>query len=229
MRKRIGWDLATLAFLTVLCWTARARAQEPPPEQPFGRAGQWTFAVENAVGVDYVTDHRTSDAQIQSTDTIDLSVSPRAGVDRFVSHGLSVGGSLRVYRSTSHLQTATAPTPAGYTVTIPNVTTTNVDLGPRVGYAARLSGWLSLWPRAGITFLYGDTSFGSTYVLDVSVDAPLVFRVAPHAALTVGPSFDRTLWSKSNTTITTGVGVITGSEHDTITEVGLHAGLLVTL
>ena len=110
-----------------------------------------------------------------------------------------------------------------------DVSSTGLAVAPRIGYAARLASWLAIWPRAGISVAYSDGEPGgsTSTLVELTVEVPLVFRVTPHAALTVGPTFDRSLWTK--TTITATEAGQSSSEKDTVTEIGVHAGLLVHL
>jgi hypothetical protein len=237
MTTRTATGVALVA-LSLIASSAPAAAQTPAPDHPFGVAGRWSFAVESALGVGFQSDTRTNTGNVQTSNTIDLFASPRLGVDRFFARGLSLGASLWLNRSSTSLQmTPPAPPPSGTSSFVAtNTSGTSVVFDPRVGFAARLNPWLWLWPRAGITLVYstatgesgGQTAEdSSSFTLDLSIDAPLVFRVAPHVALTAAPSFDRTLWMK--TTINVPPAAATGVDHDTLTEVGLHAGLLVYL
>jgi hypothetical protein len=96
---------------------------------------------------------------------------PRVGIDYFITHGFTLGGNLGFANLSNDDRSSTA-----------------VLFGVRAGYALRLGHVVSIWPRAGFSYLSwsGDDSF--TFAL--SIDAPFTFALAEGFALTAGPNID---------------------------------------
>src|SRR5262249_52421435 len=157
---------------------------------------------------------------------------PRGAFDVILSHNLSLGASVGVF----HGSTSLAASPGLGTGT--DQTFTGVTAMPRIGYAARLSPTVSLWPRAGISFVYvsSDLSSGgrevdsaTSHSVAATVEAPLVFSVASRAAFTIGPTLDISLTGGVTTKPPGGTGATGTTVDQKITEFGLQAGLLVVL
>lgn len=103
---------------------------------------------------------------------------PRLGIDYFLTHGFTLGGSLGFW--------------AGGLDDNDDRTQTAFLLAARVGYALRLGHVVSLWPRGGFTYttwgLEGsDTDF---YTFALTVEAPFVFAITEGFAFTLGPNLD---------------------------------------
>jgi hypothetical protein len=69
-----------------------------------------------------------------------------------------------------------------------------ITVGPRIGYNARLTRDLSIWPA--ISVAYGLSAQGQARLKDISASAyvPLVFEPAPHLFGGIGPFFTSS-WS----------------------------------
>ena len=52
------------AMLLVVCFAARAGAEEPAPST-FGHSGQWTFSVGEALGIDHTWDSLTANGPLR--------------------------------------------------------------------------------------------------------------------------------------------------------------------
>ena len=105
--------------------------------------------------------------------------SPRLAFDGFVTDGLSVGGSL------SYFWTSTKQ---------PSATNSNsVDgfmIMPRVGYALPIGQAAAIWPRVGFSYLHASGVGNTVSLYAVTMEVPLVIALGPHLALLAGPTFD---------------------------------------
>jgi hypothetical protein len=223
---------------------APSAAPATPPEAAptVGEVRHWAISLERGFGFDYVTETQTMNGLTQRTNSattfslINDPVAdettafsfPRLGADLFVAPNLSVGASLGVFA-------------ASETFSSPGLTDANRSLkgglvAPRVGYVARLSPWLSLWARAGLSLIYistadtsggATTSSGSFTLIAATFEAPVVFTVAPRIAFTFGPTVDYAFSgnSKSNATSTYAGSTL----DDQVLEIGAQAGLVITL
>lgn len=240
MKRSVG----SFALVLVLGFCARAGAQtadEPSSAPTVGDPGHWAISLERAFGFDYVKETQSVggvDQQTGSATSFSLFSNPlspvvtafsfpRAGVDVFVAPGLSLGTSLAVFHGSQSI------TPTGGTETSESFT--GVVVTPRIGYVAHLAPSLSFWPRAGISIIYVSSSASTSGGVDISqtsdliagtVEAPLVFTVAPRVAFTFGPTFDIS-FSGSRSQTPAGSGTTTIDEK--VMEIGAQAGLVVTL
>lgn len=178
-------------------------------EDRFGDRGQWIFsgAIDASLTHDGYSD---SDASRTS-----FAVTP--SVDWFVADGFSIGA----YAGASVTSTTAYATGS----TLETTTTTAWSAGARFGGALRLGRLVTWWPRVGFSYgasHTGPSSDSNGHSLsdrggNVNAYAPLLFHLAPHAFVGIGPSVTRTLahvqegYARSfgNGTIV-GAGVIVG-------------------
>lgn len=246
MKQLLGW----CALALVIGFGARAGAQTPeePAGAPagaltvaptIGDPGHWAISLERAFGFDYVketqsmggVDQQTSSATSFSLFSNPLSPLlsafsfPRAGFDVFVAPGLSLGTSLGVFHGSQSV------TPTGGTENSQSFT--GVVVTPRIGFVAHLAPSISLWPRAGVSIIYASSSSSSngtdisqtSHLIAGTVEAPLVFTIAPRVAFTFGPTFDISFSGGTSATL---YGMSTTVD-EKVLEIGAQAGLLVTL
>jgi hypothetical protein len=98
-----------------------------------------------------------------------LLVTPRIGIDYFVSGSLSIGGVVGLY---SHDSDGPADS-SGFL------------LAPRVGYDIAISRRWGFWPRAGLTFFNQDGPDRDQVAL--SLDGPFYFMPTATLGFTLGP------------------------------------------
>jgi hypothetical protein len=153
---------------------------------------------------------------------------PRVGADFFALDKLSLGASVSYFRVSQ-----STDTPAGVTTTSPTIS--GYVLAPRVGYAAALGRFVSVWPRLGFTFAHlgtettinngvngSTTTKNGTDVYAVTIEAPFVFAFAPHAFASVAPMLD--LGVGGSTSSTNAVGTTTSTDSKE-TDYGVLFGL----
>jgi hypothetical protein len=217
--------------------------------QPFATHGTVAVGAEHLFGLEYVSS-KESMAGIEDKnsstslsllghagiygDTMSLnSALPRLSADVFLGPGVSVGGAL-MYQHLSF------DNPASTGSTTSSSSGANLLLfAPRVGFGARLTDNIAIWPRLGITYLHvwsnsssvttnpgtGETlerkGRGTTNDLFLTLDAMMVVSPVEHAAFTFGPTLDYLL-SVSSTTD----GVGNPTPDTTMYAIGIQAGIL---
>jgi hypothetical protein len=220
----------------------RAGAQTGESEPPsFGDKGHVAISAERMFGYVHATQTESGTGVATFTSTNNsisllgspiIAVSsiytfPRIAFDVFAAAGFSVGASLSYF----HLSQTTGS--ASATSTGSSSTTGGFVAAPRIGFAARLAPSVSLWPRAGITYVYAstDNSFGTTqttysfHVFAATIEAPLAVSVSPRSLILIGPTADIALSGYSKTSPGTGGTSTTTKE----TDYGLQAGFLLFL
>ncbi|HSY38245.1 MAG TPA: hypothetical protein VLA79_01920 [Polyangia bacterium] len=213
MQSNQKWMLHGALSLAVVLSAAEVRAQKleapvPPPADAapptsssgptgFGDSGQFVLSAETLFGFTYYhpsagTSSTTYSLLSNGFAGVGVNVYdwPRVAFDYFVTKGISLGGAVSASRTTTG-----------------NDSTNAFQIAPRVGYATMVGPWLGVWPRAGVTYLY---SASNEKFLAFTVDALAVILVAPHLAITFGPTLD--------------VG-LTGNPK--ITQVGVYFGLAI--
>jgi hypothetical protein len=223
--------------------TTSSTASQTPSEAPtVGEVGRWAISVERAFGYDYVRETQSMNGITQQTnsattltlinnpvtDETTAFTFPRLALDAFVAPNLSVGAALGVFYA-SETFVALALTDSGRSFK-------GVVFAPRVGYVARLSPGIAVWPRVGISIIYissdnttggVSTSSDSFNLIAATVEVPVVLAVAPRVAVTLGPTFDYTFSGASKTKPTS---TSAGSTIDLkVVEIGVQAGLVITL
>jgi hypothetical protein len=198
----------------------------------FGTPGHVALSVDRLFGYSHSSEQQSVGGMTQTTTSDNFTLLsnphgaevgaytfPRLALDGFVGPGVSLGGALSFFHSSSSPQTST-----GFV------------LAPRVGFVARLAPTVSLWPRGGITFITTstDTKVGTMAITSASgnllaftIEAPLAFNLSRWAAVLVGPTIDVGL-SGSNKT-TPALGGATTTTDNKVTEFGLQAGLALVL
>lgn len=183
-----------LAF-GLLSATGLAEAQE------FGSKGQLAIGAERLFG--FTWSHRWEKSIVPGvpdhTDDVNgISLmwhpspaqgpydSPRAAVDYFVIDHLSVGGTIGYIGGSI---ATTQETPAG-TRTVSNDYSAFL-FAPRAGYAYMFGSVVGIWPHGGFTYYsYSQDNAVKGNGFALSVDCQFVFAIAPHFALTAGPTLD---------------------------------------
>lgn len=155
---------AALAAVTALVAPAHA--------EPFGRAGDVSFAADRLMGF-YL--YAPGDGGPNYT-LFSLGMNPglnpyavsRLGIDGFVTDHLSIGGSLAFW-SIGRRGSATGGMVA-----------------PRVGYAIDFSDSFGFWPRGGLTYM----NFDGNDEFALTLEGMFYASPAPHFAFIFGPAFD---------------------------------------
>jgi hypothetical protein len=108
-----------------------------------------------------------------------LYVAP--SLDLVVGEHLTVGGSIMVL--SIHQEIGGAAGVGGFDQMI-------FGVSPRVGYLARLSDDLAIWPRASLGASYGQaaSSPGHLFAWSAAVDVPFVAGLGRHVVFMVGPA-----------------------------------------
>lgn len=221
MTSNLKRTLGGMLTLAVVLSAAEARAQKlekpgaPPadaapaaatPSGPtnFGDAGQFTLSSERLFG--YAWRHRSQGALHDSLSTFSLLADPegvgaagyawpRLGFDYFVVRGISLGAAASFFRSSGI-----------------GAANTGFELAPRLGYAAVVGPWLTIWARAGFSYVYSTAEQFSA----ITIEAPLVIAVASHLSFLVAPAADIGI-----------AGKINGSSAK-VTDIGLSFGLALS-
>jgi len=163
--KVISLVVSSTLALGIIAATSSAQAQEAPAEQ-FGAKG--VLAISSDVGL-------TLQHEFEGRDTTVFSLHP--AVDYFLIDHLSLGG----YVDFTHAGGGGS-------------STTNIGIGPRVGYDINLSSRFSFWPKAGLAFNHTAISAGpvdaSNDELTINLFAPFLFHPVEHFFMGFGPNFD---------------------------------------
>jgi hypothetical protein len=208
-----------LFALTVALGSGRASAQTP---SRFGGKASLVLSAERLTGYVYTSNLVTSGGTntTRSSTTVSLLSSPtgvlssnfgfpRVAFDGFVTDILSIGGAVS-YVSASLSSGGTSSDITG------------LLLAPRVGFALGFSSSVGLWARGGVSYLSLEAANTTTTLFALTLEAPFVFSVADHFALTLGPTLDLGLSGSRKTT----VGPITQSVDVKGNDVGVQAGLM---
>jgi hypothetical protein len=197
MTSNRKWMLQGLLSLGVVLSAAEVRAQKletpgspaaeaapTPPSGPagFGDGGQLVVSIERLFGYNWA--HESLGNATGSANTYTLLGNPygsgvypydwpRLGLDYFVVKSISVGGAVAFARTSSG-----------------TASSNQLEVSPRVGYGMMVGPWLGVWPRAGVTYVYGTNVNGtnqSQSYLGLTIDLAAVINLAPHFALTFAP------------------------------------------
>ncbi|HLK89063.1 MAG TPA: hypothetical protein VKZ18_04160 [Polyangia bacterium] len=231
---KISRLLGGCALLLVVGFTARARAQTPESaEAPtVGDQGHWSLSLERAFGLDYVRATASPAGGTETTSsftTLSLFGNPpvaalagftfpRLAFDASVAPGFTVGAALGLGYGTE--------TQSGASTSF-----VSVVAAPRVGYVARLSPSIAVWPRVGVSVFYASITPAtggseSLSLFAATIDAPFIITVAPRVAVTFGPTLDVTFSGSAKADL----GAYgAGSADAHLLEIGAQAGLVVTL
>lgn len=235
--------LGSCVVIAVFGFAARAGAQTPEEGPNVGDQGHWSLSIDRAFGFDYLQSKPQMNGASEGTSsstTFSLFGNPAAGsasafsfprlaFDAFVGSGVSVGAGFGLFHISQNLDdTGTALVGA-------DESATGFVIAPRIGYVGRLSPLVAIWPRLGVSVIYAHTDITPTgssqetvslYAVAVTAEVPFVLTLAPHAAVTLGPTFDYSVAGKSTASEAT-LGSASTDEH--LLELGVQAGLVVTL
>jgi hypothetical protein len=153
-----------------------------------GDSGQIVLSIERLFGYDYA--HQSNNFHVSAFTVLGNPIGdgasaydwPRLALDAFVARGFSLGGSVSFFRAT--LTSGSNPSSS----------TTGFEVAPRVGYELPLAPGLAFWGRAGVAYVYSNTSItngasqSGSYV-GLTVDPSLAFMFS-HLTLMVGPVVD---------------------------------------
>ncbi len=143
------------------------------------------------------------------------------GADIFLVDGLSVGADLLFsYLSFSSPVNCVSPAGGGGCGASQSQSLTAFGVAPRIGYNIPLTDWLSLWPKAYVEYVGYSVSNngGSANATTVGAYAPLMFHVARHFFLGLGPYVATEVSANSGS----GAGPLSPNP-DKITSYGLFA------
>jgi hypothetical protein len=187
--------------LRSLCFVAAITACSLHATKAFAAApGDWSLAVERLFGFSRVTSDfdpggttTTTSVSLLAKVRGDIGYSaPRLAFDYIASSNITFGGAF------------------GYqSISVEEADEDGWLLTGRVGYFARVSSGLGLWPRVGITHLDFDASDATA----LSLEVPLEFFLERGIALAVTPHAD------------IGLSGNVGSLDRTLTEIGLEFGV----
>jgi hypothetical protein len=236
---------STLVLAVVIGVGAAARAQAEPA---FGDGGHVAISAERLFGYAYSSATDSMNGVDAPTRTnhgfsvlsnpfggVALGASfsfPRLAVDGFVAEGVTVGAGLGYFHLNQSREASTASTG-------PREATLNgLVVAPRLGFAARLSPTVSLWPRAGVSYLrlwsgsstagvMGSSTTGNLFA--VTIEAPLAMTLAPRAVLLLGPTFERTLSGSTTSDPPPGSTAKSATIDHKETAFGVEASLLLLL
>lgn len=177
---RTGTTLALVATLFGTTVAAQAQTRE------LGSPGQFTLSAERLFGFHWVSTHVDGQGGAPDQDGTSTMVGfgwhyaqlppfnqPRAGLDYFITNGLSIGGSLGFFSGSVNEEGR-------------GVDDDGFLLSPRIGYAMPLSRTVSFWPRGGLTYI----SAGDYSILALSGEAAFVFQPHPSWGILLSPTLD---------------------------------------
>jgi hypothetical protein len=239
MRRRARWALVGL--IALLAWPAEAQTTDPS----FGDTGHVALSGERLFGFSHAIQTRSvpgaSDSKTTSntvsllgspvTAIFNIYTFPRVAFDAFVAPGVSVGASASYFHASESLG------PLGGSPGSNDVTLSGFVLAPRIGFAVPLNPLVSIWPRAGITYVYvsNDTTFNgvgqgstTTNFFAATIEVPVTVTIVPRALFLIGPTVDIGLSGGAKSApATPGAATVSVDEKDT--EFGLQAGFLIFL
>jgi hypothetical protein len=166
--------------------------------------GDWSVAVERLFGIsrstsDYEPGGTTTSTSVSLLSKVvgDVEYSaPRLAFDYLATSGITFGGAF------------------GYeSLSVEDADTDAWLLAGRIGYFARVSSGVGIWPRAGVTHVDFDAGDMTALTLEV----PIEFLIGRGVALTLLPHAD------------IGLGGSIGSVDRTVTEIGLQFGMALFL
>jgi hypothetical protein len=235
-----------LALVVSLAAARSARADSPPPA--VGDSGHVALSAERIFGFAHTSRTTTANGMDRPTVTTNgisilgnplgglLSSSytaPRLAFDGFVAGGLSLGASVTYFHATQ-----TQPTGTGASASESESSLSGLILAPRIGFAAHLSPTVSLWPRAGVTFLkvWSDTTVAgmsrgssSGNLFAATIELPLAVTLTERAAFLIGPTIDIGLSGDTTNEPPPGMFATSSTVDNKETQIGAHAALLLLL
>jgi hypothetical protein len=215
-----GFAMVGLAGLPTL-----AAADGPP----LGTDGQFVLSAERLIGVSHTWATRPGDMMgPQTTSTNNVTILsgtpagsglggflpvisftfPRVAADYFVTWRLSLGAAVGYFHSSNPGVTSST-----------TLSASGFMLDPRAGLVFPVTANVTIWLRAGLSFLSASVNDGTIQLLDATVEAPLTLTFVPHVALSIGPTIDVGIAGHA-----ANQSAPNGPASDT--EVGLQAGVL---
>ena len=186
----VGFARATLgaAALALSLFAGNALAQQPPPfappvlqpEQPpaaspsrsgtgaivageFGSPGQWVVSADLQLSIIHASSGGATSVLIQPA------------LDYFLAPNFSVGGLI----SFAHGGAA-------------SIGDNTIGFQVRAGYNLKINDTFSFWPRLGLGYFRGTSTFmgmdQSAYDIPLQIFAPVLWHVAPHLFIGLGPT-----------------------------------------
>lgn len=155
----------------------------PASKGAFGKSGQIAISSDFHLGFS-ITSYKAP-AGTDPESSTDIAIMP--ALDYFVADSISVGGQL------------------GYaSISQGDAKSSDIMIGPRVGYNLGFTDNLSFWPKLGIQYHMtsskvttpAGSSDASGSRLSLDVFAPVLFHPAEHFFIGLGPTFDMDLMSK---------------------------------
>jgi hypothetical protein len=173
--------LCLLAATSLHPWSS-ASAQETPPQSPapqvqLGERHQLVFSADGSMTLQRRT-QSNSDGAVTT-----VSIAP--AVDFFILRRLSIGAFANIEYSRTGDNHAS-----------------RISAGPRAGYALSLGERWRVWPRAGVSFAFTDTSLGdSQNAIALNVFVPFVYQPNAQFFAGVGPFLDTDLNGDNRATV----------------------------
>jgi len=201
---RQPYRIATCSLCALLGSVSSTAAAETP--------GSWSVGLERVFGFSSATTKTEANGQSNSQTSNQISLfshvlgdqpgypGARLALDYLFPSGLTLGGAIG-YQSYDPDTDEDDDTVRGWL------------LEPRVGYFASVSGNFGIWPRGGLTYVTISTDNGGPNYTALSVELPLVLRVAGNVCFAAMPYVDL------------GLGGGTDNVDQKITEIGLQFGL----
>lgn len=156
----------------------------------FGSVGQLTLNAD----LQFSIIHQGSSGSATPSGT---SVLIQPGADYFLMQNFSVGGLLSyAYNSAA------------------SIGTTTIGFQVRAGYNLKINDTFSFWPRLGIGYFHGSTSFAgmdsSAYDLPLQLFAPVLWNAVPHFFIGFGPTLTTDLAATDEKLTFVGVQLVVG-------------------
>lgn len=213
-------SVLVVGLLTIL--STRADAQD----LPFGERGSLVLSAERLAGFVHSSQNTSAGGMEfdESVDVFYLLGNPAAVVTGYAWPRLALDGFIAPRVSLGAAATFVLISPENGSATV-------MMLAPRVGYAAQIGNRLAFWPRLGFTYARVSNDTGGPASVEVTqslfaltLEAPLVFVLASHATLNLGPTLDLGLGGSRTVS---GLGGGGGDDDQTFTEFGLQGGISV--
>jgi len=227
-----------VASMVALLTSARAKAQD---EVSFGGAHRVVISAErlfgythgtassNAGGVGSTTTQNSWSLLGGGLSAPSLYATPHVAVDVFVTNHLTLGASASYFRLT---ESVAASGPATV-FTAGSPTISQLSFAPRLGVSAALGRRIALWPRVGFTYVHlFDDELGSSGTVDLyalTVEAPVIFVLAPHFFVSLAPTLDLGLGGSSSNAPDRDGGVFAGSPNTVTSAKATDLGVLCGL
>lgn len=158
----------------------------------FGRAHQLVVSADRLFGYVHSSETLSLGGVSETSSSNNVSIigspfaplaasyaTPRLAFDGFVTDGLSIGGSVSYFwTSTKQAGSTSSNSVDGFMIM------------PRVGYALALGQAAGIWPRVGFSYVHASGTDNTVSLYAVTLEVPVVIVLGPHVALLAGPTFD---------------------------------------